>query len=357
MLNRKFKLRSLQVINADNRNSSVDIFRAIAIISVVMYHFNQTLPYGYLGVIVFFVISGLLVGGLLTKKFHKGEHISFLKFILQRGFKIWPSYYTFLLIGNFLAYTFYHTYSPGQYIPLWDLKRYLFFYQNFTGLPIHWCMDHIWSLCVEEHFYILLPLLFIVLQRFFKGKGFLFCSIIFIIIAGIAFKYLALNYTNSKDTFEATYDNIDALAWGVLLNLILVYYPGLLKKMKNPYLISIAGLLLFLLSLFIQMHTSSVIFHRVIFNSIVAFCFFLMIAGVYHYDFSRLKILRITAYYSYNWYLWHTVFIIMIERYMGVTAWAFITYFILTLIVAVLFTILVEEPILLNRKKVIRHLS
>ena len=117
------KLKSIEIINSTTRNQSVDIFRGLAIISVVIYHFNQQLPFGYLGVDLFFLVSGLLVGGLLTKEFENGRKIDFLKFFLQRGFKIWPSYYTFILLGSLVALSFYHITNPEQIIPLWDLKR------------------------------------------------------------------------------------------------------------------------------------------------------------------------------------------------------------------------------------------
>lgn len=95
------RLKVFQVINNPDRISSVDIFRGIAIIAVVIYHFNHHLPFGYLGVDLFFLVSGLLVSGILTKDLENGTKINFLKFFLQRGFKIWPSYYAFLLLPCF----------------------------------------------------------------------------------------------------------------------------------------------------------------------------------------------------------------------------------------------------------------
>lgn len=61
------KLNVIDKINSASRNSCVDVFRAVAIIVVVLYHFNDIIPFGHLGVDLFFVISGLLVGGILIK--------------------------------------------------------------------------------------------------------------------------------------------------------------------------------------------------------------------------------------------------------------------------------------------------
>lgn len=110
------KLNALKILNNPDRNSSVDFFRGIAIISVVIFHYNNLFPLGNLGVDLFFVISGLLVGGLLNKSLKAEKRINFFRFFLQRGFKIWPSYYAFILIGSLIAFLFYHKTDPGQII-------------------------------------------------------------------------------------------------------------------------------------------------------------------------------------------------------------------------------------------------
>ncbi len=217
-------LKAWNVINSDERTSSVDVFRAFAIISVVIFHFNKQLPFGHLGVDLFFVVSGLLVGGLLTKEFASGGKIHYFKFLLQRGLKIWPSYYAFLGLGTLVAILFYRSSNPEQIIPLWDIDRHLFFFQNYTGLPFHWSFDHVWSLCVEEHFYIVVPIMFLVVQacvpRSHRLKT-IFVLVVLTILAGIVFKHLSYFFTNSKDTYSATHNRIDALAWGVMLNLLI----------------------------------------------------------------------------------------------------------------------------------------
>lgn len=84
---RRMNLRSFEVLRANTRIPSVDVFRAFAILPVVIYHFNKSLPYGYLGVDLFFVISGLLVGSILIKKFKRNEKISFPGSFYKEGLR------------------------------------------------------------------------------------------------------------------------------------------------------------------------------------------------------------------------------------------------------------------------------
>lgn len=115
------KLRSLVVLNSAERISSIDVFRGFAILPVVFFHFHNFLPYGLLGVDLFFVISGFLVGSILIKQYKEDKRIGFFRFILQRGFKIWPSYYSFLLVGSLLAFLFYR-YDKPDFLIEWGSK-------------------------------------------------------------------------------------------------------------------------------------------------------------------------------------------------------------------------------------------
>lgn len=346
-------LKVFRIINSSDRISSVDIFRSLAIISVVVFHFNHTLPFGFLGVDLFFVVSGLLVGGLLTKEFESGSKINFFKFFLQRGFKIWPSYYALILFGNIMAWCFYKTSNPDQIIPLWDLKRYLCFYQNYTGTPFHWSFDHVWSLCVEEHFYVLLPILFLIIQNFIEAKHrvkLLFIFVILMILSGIALKHGSYYFTNSKDTYSGTHNRIDALAWGVLLNLIITYYGAKIKASKFTIFSFVIGLLLFAISVYHSLDVNNVFYNKLYFHSIIPITFFLMLLGVYYVNFSYLKPLRFIAYYSYNWYLWHPVFVLLLTKYIGNTLYGLLIYLIVTFLFAMIATILIEEPLLEKRR-------
>lgn len=359
------KLEAVRTINGSTRISSVDIFRSIAILSVVIWHFNgNILPYGFLGVDLFFVISGLLVGGLLTKEFSQGNKIQFFKFFLQRGFKIWPSYYAFILLGSGLAICFYSRLDPDQIIPLWDLKRYLLFYQNYTGAPYHWSFDHVWSLCVEEHFYILLPILFLIVQNFIPEKykvRALFIFVILTILAGIGCKNMSFFLTNSRETESATHNRIDALAWGVLLNLIIQYGGDWTKSFKTKIVAVTSGMLIFILAMYVAQTSDprsyyAILYRKIYFHSIIPIAFMLLLLGTYFIDFSRFKLLRFIAYYSYNWYLWHVLFVTILRRYLGDGFSGLTVYLLITFIIAMIATIGIEEVFLKKRKIILGKL-
>jgi peptidoglycan/LPS O-acetylase OafA/YrhL len=229
----------------------------------------------------------------------------------------------------------------------------LFFYQNYTGVPFHWSFDHIWSLCVEEHFYIMLPIMFIIIQNFipeiYKRKTF-FVFIILTIIAGILFKYFSYFFSNSKDTYSATHNRIDALAWGVLLNLVITNYADRIKSIKFQLITFIIGLSIFLVSIYIYLYFNNILFEKIYFHSIIPISFFLMLLGGYFVNFSKLKFLRFVAYYSYNWYLWHPIFVIFIVRYIGNSLIGLLIYLLVTFFIAVIATVFIEEPFLEKRK-------
>lgn len=345
------RLQSLKILGSESRNSAVDVMRAIAILGVVIFHFNNSLPYGYLGVDLFFVISGFLVSGLLNRKFLENERINFWQFFIQRGFKILPSYFAFLLIGNVLAFYLYRHSDPSLLMEASEWKKYIFFYKNFSMQPLHPTFDQAWSLCVEEHFYLVLPITFIVLQLAGGGKKQLFLLTSLAIAGGILFKIFSFYFSNSGDTAFKTYNRMDGLAWGMLLNLLITYYPGFLKRIGKPVYLFISSLCLFAVMIFVDTTLDSLFFHKVVLLSLAPFLFFMMLLGIFSYDFSRLLPLRFIAYYSYNWYLWHAVLGLAIMNYFGTSVYGFMVYIASTFAIAMLFTIIVEEPFLKLRKK------
>jgi peptidoglycan/LPS O-acetylase OafA/YrhL len=158
----------------DHRKSaylpSLDGWRAVAILSVILYHSNLhqaaifstfwAWRYGYRGVDVFFAISGLLITSRLLEEEKRSGHISLRNFYLRRAFRILPAALAYLLTIAGLA-------KLGLiYVSKVEWFASLFFYRNYSSLfhiertlQFPWFTTHFWSLSIEEHFYFLLPAL------------------------------------------------------------------------------------------------------------------------------------------------------------------------------------------------------
>lgn len=157
------------------RSQTLDILRAIAIFAVLGRHMsvvprdaNPTLHYltdvwnrgGWVGVDLFFVLSGFLISGLLFREHQKRGQIDFKTFFVRRGLKIYPPFYALLLL------TVLWKLGQGKPIPRGGFARELVFLQNYGG----GLWNHTWSLAVEEHFYILFPLALVLALRLKRGK-------------------------------------------------------------------------------------------------------------------------------------------------------------------------------------------
>src|SRR4029077_18685201 len=134
-----------------SRLKELDFLRGIAIILVLLRHiplFTFTHNIGWIGVDLFFVLSGFLVSGLLFKEYLKFGDIRPKLFLIRRGFKIYPLYYLF-----YIPYLVLIVREQG-----WssvDVRGFLSdmtFTQNFIN-GWGWAYGASWSLAVEEHFY------------------------------------------------------------------------------------------------------------------------------------------------------------------------------------------------------------
>jgi peptidoglycan/LPS O-acetylase OafA/YrhL len=164
------------------RNKRLDVLRCIAVLLVLICHTVEPTRFEAalrVGVDLFFVLSGFLISGLLFAEYKKRGSIDFKRFFIRRGLKIYPAFY-FLLIITFAYQVRFHQVGP--------LSRYLseiFYVQNYGDL----IWGHTWSLAVEEHFYILLPLFFLLLIRYSSHRTDPFQSMprAFLIVAATCF--------------------------------------------------------------------------------------------------------------------------------------------------------------------------
>ncbi len=155
---------------------SVDGLRAVAVIAVIINHLNPDwIPYGYLGVDVFFVISGFVVTLSLLHKPQTNFKEFILGFYSRRVRRLYPALIVVVCISSLLALCVMH---PGSQERLISLKTGMFSLAGLSNLflltqrtdyfGISAQMNlflHTWSLGVEEQFYIIFPLLWFLLRR------------------------------------------------------------------------------------------------------------------------------------------------------------------------------------------------
>ncbi|WP_370642026.1 acyltransferase family protein [Myxococcus sp. AS-1-15] len=144
--------------------AGLDLLRCLAIFIVVLFHYprpeghesyRMLANFGWTGVELFFVLSGFLIGSQLMEPVSRGEAPSLKRFYLRRSLRILPPYLIVLAL-----YLFVPAWSERPVeTPAW---RFLTFTQNF-GLRLNG-FSHAWSLCVEEHFYLVLPLTVLALR-------------------------------------------------------------------------------------------------------------------------------------------------------------------------------------------------
>jgi peptidoglycan/LPS O-acetylase OafA/YrhL len=175
---------------------ALDGLRAVAVLAVIIYHFGL-LPGGYLGVDLFFVLSGFLITSLLIREWDRRRgHISFRDFYLRRVLRLFPA------LGCVIAVTV-------ALIGLLELSRppsnRQYVAGTLEGLPLvvtfvgNWAraldpasslgmLGHTWSLAIEEQFYLLWPALFVLLMRHRFSRGFVALSLTLIAVAEMAYR-------------------------------------------------------------------------------------------------------------------------------------------------------------------------
>lgn len=142
------------------RISSLDGLRAVSIVFVFFGHIDGTqhashlfgwLPFAEFGVRVFFVLSGFLITSLLLKELEVTRKISLKNFYMRRVFRIFPASYTYIFVIFILAQL--HLVFLNQH----DMLHAVTYTSNYYN-GRSWYVGHLWSLSVEEQFYLLWPL-------------------------------------------------------------------------------------------------------------------------------------------------------------------------------------------------------
>lgn len=211
----------------------IDGLRAIAVIAVVLFHAGL-IPGGFVGVDIFFVISGYLMAAITAGKFARGD-FSFSEFYARRARRILPAYFVMMLVTGLLGSLFFLPFDVK------DLGRAMIaaggFYSNvifyFTATDyfesdalIYQPLLHTWSLCVEAQFYLIFPLLMAAFYRFFPARILTALSVAALI--SFCFSVVAVWY-DPKSAFYL----LPARMWELLLGAMVFYAPANLQKVKG----------------------------------------------------------------------------------------------------------------------------
>jgi len=239
--------------NSASRAHGLDTLRSLAILAVLVFHFSDfdgenALPgwmdhiaqFGWMGVDLFFVLSGYLIGSQLLKPYTRGEASDLWEFYRNRIYRILPAYLVVL--------------AAYYWIPKWPEFdgmarpwKYLTFTLNLllpASGPI--TFSHVWSLCVEEHFYLLLPLLVAVMMRKPSLRKTV-ALIVGIVLFGVCVRSYFLVHTlrpadRAGDSwgwlymthiYYPTYSRLDGLVAGVALAVIRLFRPAWWQRMAR----------------------------------------------------------------------------------------------------------------------------
>jgi peptidoglycan/LPS O-acetylase OafA/YrhL len=233
-----------------NRLPGLDLLRAIAIVWVMLFHswivggigdpFQPIADYGWMGVDLFFVLSGYLIGYQLLKPLSQGQPLDFGEFYRRRAYRILPAFLTVLAI-----YAWFPAWREASGMqPVW---QFLSFSMNLLiDYQHNRAFSHAWSLCVEEQFYLVFPLLAWLLTRRPSLRTTV-CTCVAVVGIGMLIRgYASLHGLDYLEKiYYPTYTRLDGLLAGVVLATIQTYRANtwqILQSHANA--VAVAGLTL-----------------------------------------------------------------------------------------------------------------
>lgn len=213
------------------RDPHIQTLRALAAVLVLIYHAGY-LPGGYIGVDIFYVISGYLITNLLLRELESTERIRFADFYARRFKRLLPASFAVVLVtgivGWFLLPATYRsdfgrdliaatTYISNFLFALWNTD-----YQNLGSTPSPFI--HFWSLAVEEQFYLFWPLLILVFYRL-KGR----VGVFYGVLAVASLSFLFSLYLTAKSPIWSFYI-LPTRAWEMAAGALILFYSQRLQK-------------------------------------------------------------------------------------------------------------------------------
>ena len=217
---------------APSRRLDLDVVRGVAIALALGWHFSRESSgnvvldalqwpghrFGWAGVDLFFVLSGFLMGRLVLKERARTGRFDGRRFTARRLLRLWPVLYVFLAVHAVLGAEPVSSY-------LWQNALHV---QNYTGTSL----EHLWSLAVEEHFYLLLAALFPLFARRRGSVRLLVAVLVAVLVGSLALRGIGVATGTSAVRLQwRTHFRMDALAAGVLLAVLQVHAGATFERL------------------------------------------------------------------------------------------------------------------------------
>ena len=333
--------------------SDIDGLRALAVLSVIIFHFNNSwLPGGFLGVDIFFVISGYLITSIIKRQLQQNR-FSFKEFYNRRIKRILPLFFTVLFVTFIFAILIL---MPDDYNSFWRSARYAMTFRAnraFTGFdyfnPIteEKPLLHLWSLAIEEQFYFIWPLAFFLGYKVFKRTPSPFIGLFWLAIIGIIISTILAEMSGRVEPNDSYY-LLQNRASELLVGCALALNPYPVNAVIKKYL-GIVGAIVAVLC-FIFLNRSYLIPGIATLIPTIAAALFILddrTDSAYKRLFTN-QFARTIGLWSFSLYLWHWP-ILAFMRYLnnGVELsliWLAVAA-LLTLILSTLSYYLIENPV------------
>ncbi|MBI5858469.1 MAG: acyltransferase [Sphingobacteriales bacterium] len=223
---------------------ALDGLRGLAILLVVIYHnfgfIEKYFFFGWLGVDLFFVLSGFLITNILLKELGSKNYLK--NFYVRRILRIFPLYYLCLILFLILLPQLntsldlkYYTDNQGW---IWAyLQNWLYIFKPPADTST---LNHLWSLAVEEQFYLLWPLVILLLKR--PKYLFVFISLLLMTVLGLRL-WIWMHHLSDFSYYNLyTFTRIDGICIGSMVALLQRIHPGFLKKYTSAIVLFFAAL-------------------------------------------------------------------------------------------------------------------
>jgi len=292
----------------------VDGLRAVAVVPVIFFHAGvESLTGGFIGVDIFFVISGYLIAYLLLEDKSKGK-FSLLDFYERRIRRILPALFFVILVTTALAWFIMLPSQMKEYsqsiLAVLAFSSNIFFYFKsgyFSSTIDEKPLVHTWSLAVEEQFYILFPLLMFLSWRFLKH------NLKWLLIAGVVSSYILAEFL-SRTHPELSFYLMPTRAWELLLGALCaqhIHNSG--GKLYSNNVAAFFGFLLILGSIFfLTEHLPHPSFYTI--PAVVGSCLVILFANnTFVGSLLSSKLFVAIGLISYSAYLWHQPILAMIR--------------------------------------------